>query len=885
MRFNISFFSKLFALSLLISTFSSQAEPETKEKVSRGQIVRNPTLIDPGLNDKFLGVGLCQADFDSGTYRIKEPGYYYLKENIVFQPKPFAEAARPDRPTVGWFAAISIEANDVVLDLNTKSIEASQTFLSTAYASVYSDIVLQNAFTSPLIDSDHVTGIFAGETEYVAAHNVVIRNGSLGRTQYANINGVSNTNIRIYDLVCRDSERFGIALFGLNSGEIAHCCISGLEHEIAFGPEFAAATFNRILLEQIKLDFPDRADEADAFIDAMNAILDGPAQARFLSYAGYVAGIALSPLGQFANFEELHTDCVTVSDVRICNFKVAPEEAVALEGAFGQILSAGPFVMRWLDAFSGDDFSFFPSDLLRAQAFITDILNPFTLPSGFAENILSLNPDEELFIGQVTPAFGRDLLGAFAAGLYGIAVAPGDGVALERVTICDLENLGELGATLADIPAGDVFELPTTRYLGNDLVGILFQERTSSDISKAAITNFTSANGFVTGIWVTENSSCNKISNCCIRCLRAFRDDVCAVVCDQECPPVLPCRYRACNARVSSSSDCGTSSCRRCSSSCSFSSSSCSSSSSSDSCGCVESSSSSSSSSSSCSSSCSEECPETCHAPDAFRILLPSDQIGSVTNPFSQVFGIRIDRNSNAQLVTDSVVDNLTSPRGSFGYYVESGRANRFENSQAHRLIANSFDVIDNCRKFAIGFLSAASECTVFEHCQVVNARIESEDICGHTLSHAIGFALLGRDKETLDRNSVINESVTSCNHGGGGWAVGVMMNNTKCAVVTKNESFSHNSGCKGYGYLDRARCSDTLILKNIAINNKTKNYCVGHRKLGQALPLTTATNTNLRNFAVHNPWNNILFEKAPGKEQVKPKGKSIINKFKSFAS
>ena len=63
--------------------------------ICSGLIKADPTTHAPGLLCPCDGaVSVSQADFNSGTFRIQQPGYYYLIENVVFCPNPVAEAQR-----------------------------------------------------------------------------------------------------------------------------------------------------------------------------------------------------------------------------------------------------------------------------------------------------------------------------------------------------------------------------------------------------------------------------------------------------------------------------------------------------------------------------------------------------------------------------------------------------------------------------------------------------------------------------------------------------------------------------------------------------------------------------------------------------------------------
>jgi len=93
-------------------------------------------------------VELYQKDFTHGTYRITQPGTYVIMEDIEFD----FNGGDIEKPTEGWlptddqkdmypgandyrdnyflgfFAGITIESNDVVLDLNGHELKQSLNF-------------------------------------------------------------------------------------------------------------------------------------------------------------------------------------------------------------------------------------------------------------------------------------------------------------------------------------------------------------------------------------------------------------------------------------------------------------------------------------------------------------------------------------------------------------------------------------------------------------------------------------------------------------------------------------------------------------------------------------------------------------------------------------
>ena len=95
------------------------------------------------VNQVFGLVKLRQSDFNEGTYIIDTPDTYMLMEDIVFRPNGDLDAAEPESfmyPTdaqlatkynsfaysLGFFAAISIAVDDVVLDLNGFELKQSE---------------------------------------------------------------------------------------------------------------------------------------------------------------------------------------------------------------------------------------------------------------------------------------------------------------------------------------------------------------------------------------------------------------------------------------------------------------------------------------------------------------------------------------------------------------------------------------------------------------------------------------------------------------------------------------------------------------------------------------------------------------------------------------
>jgi hypothetical protein len=182
-----------------------------------------------------MTVYLRQKDFVSGTYRIKIPGIYVLKESIVFQPDP--DSNRPDKPSNGWFAAITIEVDDVVIDLNKHKISCSQKFVDNHFAKGFAVILLNNSLYGGGPNTLSSFGsIFPGETEVVTASGVTIKNGRIGRNPHFGIKGYYNNHLTFSNLKISDGELAGIWLTSTTGVRMNNIFIRGNNHPIRVKP-------------------------------------------------------------------------------------------------------------------------------------------------------------------------------------------------------------------------------------------------------------------------------------------------------------------------------------------------------------------------------------------------------------------------------------------------------------------------------------------------------------------------------------------------------------------------------------------------------------------------------------------------------------------------
>jgi hypothetical protein len=202
---------------------------------------------------KTAPVYLYQKDFSEGTYLIDKPGYYILKEDIVFNPNPNDDyMPKPSQIkysglgfSLGFFAVISIFANGVYLDLNGHTVSASKEF--TLQQRFFSIIELAN---SPFLPKEGPSN-FATPTSFLSAENVMIRNGTLGLSSHHGIHGNLASNVLLEKLTIENFEFVGVALNGGNCILAHKVKIQNNRQDIPVLATYSAARFARMFAKRV----------------------------------------------------------------------------------------------------------------------------------------------------------------------------------------------------------------------------------------------------------------------------------------------------------------------------------------------------------------------------------------------------------------------------------------------------------------------------------------------------------------------------------------------------------------------------------------------------------------------------------------------------------
>jgi len=207
---------------------------------------------------------LTQSDFDAGTYRIKTPGTYYLDENIVFEPTTpnmFPDITSTEYHHtlgyfLGFFAALAVETNGVVIDCQGNKLEMSAEFHKHqrffALIELGSKPFIMGAGPPPFSRPQ------MNPQQFVAPNGVVIQNCELGLSSHYGIHGNDAQLALIHDITCKD---FEVACISLNNCQ--HCALERINVDGNLKDTFPADLSQAVLLNHLVNFVPHQVGEPE----------------------------------------------------------------------------------------------------------------------------------------------------------------------------------------------------------------------------------------------------------------------------------------------------------------------------------------------------------------------------------------------------------------------------------------------------------------------------------------------------------------------------------------------------------------------------------------------------------------------------------------------
>lgn len=492
----------------------NKPEPKQSEIISLTELENIMNNVEKNLSV----IELRQSDFDMGTYRIKTSGYYKLMENISFNPNPSvwdsktnslsgndwnptssqtsggASAIYPIAPYgpyhLGFFAAISVEVDNVVIDLNNFILSQSMKhYLQQRFFSLIE--LASSPFISGQGPSNFGTPVFY-------PNFVKIKNGNIGLSSHQGIHGNGMKNIILEDLNLFDYEQ---AAIGLNGGEnmiLKNINVGKNSRNVFINATYSQSRFVKTFLEQLisagnpnitiqgviksgttllselvtEMDsvykdvIIDKKQVTSQLFKNESGIIDGSVYGIILNVLGVAVNKFLTTLNNTSGNKN-----ILIRDVNINSLDSVPVEVVGLSvdgsvSTYGLPAQKGPVgdVFRIVDVTDSNDY-YVPDVLSNAQCYISKWKSLIT-SAGTANIDVDLYDTWVGTVGQkLTPLIssnyftcGGDSMAHVMKGNIGLFLSGAQDIQMYNISIKNIYNNGELGEVCKCPPNSDVYD-------------------------------------------------------------------------------------------------------------------------------------------------------------------------------------------------------------------------------------------------------------------------------------------------------------------------------------------------------------------------------------------------------------------------------------------
>jgi hypothetical protein len=525
---------------------------------------------------------LNQKDFKDGTFRITKSGPYSLTANIVFNPN--ADIENPNDITsyfptddqedefpggakgtrgpfnLGFFAAISIEANEVELNLCGKTIQMAEAmYIQQRFFAII------EVGSAPFLTSQ---GPF-NTVSLTTVEDVSIYNGVLGLSSHHGIHGLAPINTYVEDLVIKDFEVAGIQFNGFTNVEIRNIDIGPSSTKVYSNGFYSQARFSLVPLIKLveadpdrEIQFDDRSepttvaeiqdnliDQMDLFLFHSLGILDEEDLKEDIdSYSSWMQamdlfgndrkmlpdgasqyGIVLHSHGEavkgFGAGAGFSTNAI-IEDVTIHDLQINTREFVGylptddptnyVTGTYGDAIDmlTAVYDMPNEDMTNRlDELEYQGNALLDAQV----ALGVYGVGSMRGKTLI-MDPDGEFIDWALNGAHlsgelscNQDAMRHLNKGIIGLRIEEVNNVDLNNVEISYINNWGKKGTYVCGEytgpeTGGHEDQQKWTGYQGSDSRGISVYGSTNVNFNGVKVNNINSVNGHATAIDLIEAS-------------------------------------------------------------------------------------------------------------------------------------------------------------------------------------------------------------------------------------------------------------------------------------------------------------------------------------------------------------------------------------------
>ena len=492
-------------------------------------------------------VNLYNNDFANGTVRITKPGIYTLKENIIFSPNPTNDFLPTTEQTsslypvgidgpyhLGFFAAIAVEANDVIINLNGFTME--QSLIHNLQQRFYAHIELAN---SPFVPNQgpHAFIPLGG---YFAASRVLVTGGTLGVSSHHGIHANVSDNVVLYNIIMNEFEVAGVALNGTTNGILSKLTLNGITNNIRVLSSYPQALFLRRKMETITTDLTlDLQGGSLNFAGAIDAINSDLTAARasvesnqtptnFMGnqtgkYDGNMYGIVLNVKGVVVNdflasrpADAIGNINIVLYDNIIKNIISHPVEIIALDSATTGVYNPrqiGPFGdvldMNEVINVSEGKYLYDGTSLSNGQI----LLGKYKIVSETSQGSTNIEQSTinwaEAAVGasyanlkNVMAESGRklvangDSMAHVMKGNLGVFISGGIDITVDKIDISGVVVLGNdvASSTLKNVSGEDNVSLNPQYTQGGDAIGIGVTASTRVTVTNDTFTNVNTNN-------------------------------------------------------------------------------------------------------------------------------------------------------------------------------------------------------------------------------------------------------------------------------------------------------------------------------------------------------------------------------------------------------
>lgn len=393
-------------------------------------------------------VELSAKDFSTGTYRIVKSGHYVLTEDITFDPPREVPTSYPRMPfRLGFFAAITVECPNVVIDLNGHTLKQSE-----AHALHQRFFALIELSDQPFLMGQGPANF--GPDTPGGAVRCVVQNGVCGRSSHHGIHGNDVSDILIQNVVFTDFEVAAVHLNNPIRCTLARVHVHRTRRDVPVRATFSQSRFVAERLRAMSsLDAPWRGKSGHTLLSELEQALQNPSLPLFRNDRGtsdgncyglvfHRRGVAVGPLVT----SHREDTSVTMFDVCVEDILSAPEHIrlwsdgdsdATTYGAGGSIVR-GPVG----DAISIDlRAPYTPTVLSEAQFYLAKFAGLGHIP----EAVLSWAETGTLVGDAIYPVEGRDSMNHTMKGNIGIFLSGIEHVVLDRVRVDEVKNDGTTG--------------------------------------------------------------------------------------------------------------------------------------------------------------------------------------------------------------------------------------------------------------------------------------------------------------------------------------------------------------------------------------------------------------------------------------------------------